>query len=125
MKPNFKFETPFSNKLFAAEMAKTKIKMNEPLYIGQAIVDFSKILMSEFHYDFMQPKYGSKVKLCYVDTCGFVHEIKTEGFYKDVAKDAETRCDRSEYSRDKNRPRPIGKNKMVMVMMRDEHDGKS
>ena len=78
MKPNFKDGFPFSKHLFAVEMGKTEIKMNKPVYLGQAILDLSKTLMYEFHYDFMRPKYGSKVKLCYVDTDGFVYEIEAE-----------------------------------------------
>ena len=78
MKPNLKDGFPFSKHLFAVEMGKTEIKMNKPVYLGQAILDLSKTLMYEFHYDFMRPKYGSKVKLCYVDTDGFVYEIEAE-----------------------------------------------
>ena len=42
--------------------------MNKPVYLGQAILDLSKTLMYEFHYDHRRPKYGSKVKLYYIDT---------------------------------------------------------
>ena len=61
MKPNFKDGRPFSNDLFAVEIKKTEIKMNKPGYHGQAILDLSKTLMYEFHYDYMRPKYGSKI----------------------------------------------------------------
>ena len=56
-------------------MGNTEIKVNKPVYLGQAILDLSKTLMYEFHYDYMRPKYGSKVKLCYMDTDSFVYEI--------------------------------------------------
>ena len=97
MKSNFKNGRPFSKYLFAVEMEKTEIKMNKPVYIGQAILDLSKMLMHEFHHDYMRPKYGSKVKLCYMDTDSFVYEIETEDFYRDIAKDVETRFDTSGY----------------------------
>ena len=112
MKPNFKDGHPFSKHLFAVEMGKTEITMNKPVYLGQAILDLSKTLMYEFHYDYMRPKYGSKVKLCYMDTDSFVYEIETEDFYRDIAKDVEKRFDTSGYSKDDNRPLPIGKKKM-------------
>ena len=51
MNPNFKDGYPFSRELFAAEMGKTEIKMKKPVYLGQAILDLSKTLMYEFHYD--------------------------------------------------------------------------
>ena len=93
MKPNFKDGHPFSKHLFAAKMGKREITMNKPVYLGQAILDVSKMLMYEFHYDYMGPKYGSKVKLCYMDTDSFVYEIETEDFYRDIANDVEKRFD--------------------------------
>ena len=70
-------------------MRKTEIKMNKPVYLGQAILDLSKTLMYEFHYNYMRPKYGSKVKLCYMNTDSFVYEIETGHFYRDTEKDVE------------------------------------
>lgn len=43
----------------------------------------------------MQPKYGSEVKLCYMDADSLVYEIETEAFYKDIANDVETKFDTS------------------------------
>ena len=57
------------------EMGKTEITMNKPVCFGQVILDLSKTLMYEFHYNYMRPKYGSKVNLCYMDTDSFVYEI--------------------------------------------------
>ena len=74
-------------------MRKTEIKINKPVYLGQAILDLSKTQTYVFHYKNMQSKYGSKVKLCYMDTVRVVYEIETEDFYKDIAKDAETKFD--------------------------------
>ena len=74
-------------------MEKREITMNKPVDLGQAILDLSKTLMYEFHYDYMRPKYGSKVKLYYMDTDSFVYEIETKDFYRDIAKDVEKRFD--------------------------------
>ena len=54
MKPNFKF----GENLMGCEMGKIKVVMNKPVYLAQAILDLSKIVMYEFHYDYMVPKYG-------------------------------------------------------------------
>ena len=124
MKPNFKDGRAFSKDLFAVEMGKTEIKMNKPVYLGQAILDLSKTLMYEFHYDYIRPKYDSKVKLYYMDTDNFVYEIETEDFYRDIAKDVEKRFDTSGYSKDKNRSLPIGTSKKVIGLMKDELGGK-
>ena len=95
MKLNFKTGYPFSKELFDVEILKTEIKMNKPVYLGQAILDLSKTLMYEFHYVYTQPKYGSKVKLGYIDTESFVYEIETEDFYREIAKDVEAKFDTS------------------------------
>ena len=80
--------------------------------------------MYEFHYDYMRPKYGSKVKLYYMDTDSFVYEIGFEDFYRDIAKDMKKRFDTSRYSKDDDRPLPIGGNKKVISLMKDGLGGK-
>ena len=124
MKPNFKDGYPFSKELLAVEMGRTGITINKPMYLGQTILDLSKMLMYKFHYDYMKPRYGSKVNLCYMDSDSFVYEIEKEDFYRDIAKDVEKRFDKSGYSRDVNRPLPIGKNKKLIGLMKDNLGGK-
>ena len=68
-------------------MRLTKVKMNEPAYLGQTILDISKTLMYEFWYDYLKPKYGDKAKLCYMDTDSFVIHIFTEDFFEDISND--------------------------------------
>ena len=75
----------------------------------------------EFWYDYMKPKYGNDVKLCYMDTDSFIMNIKTEDFYKDIANDVEKRFDTSNY--EVNTPLPTGKNKKVIGLMKDELGG--
>ena len=59
--------------------------------MDQAILDLSKMVMYEFHYNYMLPKYGEdSLKLCYMDTDSFVYHIKTKDFYKDIAGDVES-----------------------------------
>ena len=86
------------------EMNKTKVKMNKPIYLGLSILEISKILMYEFWYDYMKPKYGNNVKLCYMDTDSFIMNIKTEDFYKDISNDVENRPDTSNYETDRSLP---------------------
>ena len=96
--------------------------MNKPIYLGLSILDISKILMSEFWYDYITPKYGNKVKLCYMDTDSFIMNIKTNDFYKDISYDLDKRFDTSNY--EVNRPLPTGKNKKVIGLMKDKLGGK-
>ena len=66
--PNYHAIEWFSENLVAVEMRKTKVKVNKLIYLGRAILDISKILMYEFWYGYLKPKYGDKVKLYYMDT---------------------------------------------------------
>ena len=61
---------------------KKKLKMNKPVYLVMSILDISKTLMHGFWYDYIQPKYGDKAKLCYMDTDSFIIHIRTEGISK-------------------------------------------
>ena len=70
----------------------------------------------------MKPKYGNKVKLCYMDMDSFIMNIKTNDFYEDIASDVENRFDTSNY--EVNRPLPTRKNKKVIGLMKDELGGK-
>ena len=78
--------------------------------------------MYKFWYDYMKPKYGNDVKLRYMDTDSFIMNIKTNDFYEDIANDAENRFDTSNY--EVNRPLPMGKNKKIIGLMKDELGGK-
>ena len=124
MKPNFKSGVLFGEKLMGCEMGKMKVVMNKPVYLGEEILDLSKIVMYEFHYNYMVPKYGlEKLKLCYMDIDSLVYDIKTEDFYEDIANDVEARFDTSGYSKTDFRPLPIGLNEKVIGLMKDELGG--
>ena len=120
--PNYHTMNYISEDLSIIEMNKTKVKMNKPIYLGLSLLDISKILMYEFWYDYMKPKYNDNVKLCYMDTDSFVMNIKTKDFYKDISSDVDKRFDTSNY--EVNRPLPTGKNKKVIGLMKDELGGK-
>ena len=68
-------------------MDRIKDVMNKPVYLGQAILDLSKIIMYEFHYDYMLPKYTERLQLCYMDTDSLVYHKKTKDFYADIMDD--------------------------------------
>ena len=120
--PNYHIINLISEDLSIIEMKKTKVKMNKPSYLGLSILEISKTLMYESWYDYIKPKYNNDVKLCYMDTDSFIMNIKTNDFYKDIANDVENRFDTSNY--EVNRPLPTGKNKKVIVLMKDGLGGK-
>ena len=121
--PNYHTVNLTSENLSIIEMRRTKVKMNKPIDLGLSILEISKLLMYEFWYDYMKPKYDDNVKLCYMDTDSFKMNIETEDFYKDVANDVEKRYDTSNYECD--RPLPTGKNKKVIGLMKDELGGRT
>ena len=88
IKPNFKSGTLFGENLMGYETGKIKVVMNRSVYLGQAILDLSKIVMYEFHYDYMKRKHNDdKLTLCYMDTDSLIYGIETDNFYKDIADD--------------------------------------
>ena len=121
MKPNFKSGTLLGPDLMGCEIGKVRAVMNKPVYLSQAILDLSKTIMHEFHYNYMIPKYGDRLRLCYMDS--LIYSIKTKDFYSDILPDVESRFDTSGYPNDGSRPLPIGKNKKVIGLMKDELGG--
>ena len=119
--PNYHTINLISEDLSIIEMKKTKVQMSKFIYLGLSILEISKILMYEFWYDYMKPKYNDDVKLCYMDTDSFVMHIKTNDFYKDISDDVDNRFDTSNY--EVKGPLPIGKNKKVIGLMKDELGG--
>ena len=122
--PNYHTTNCFSENLVAIEMKKKKVKMNKLMYLGMSILDISKTLMYEFWYDYIKSKYQDKAKLCYMDTGSFVIHIKTEDFYEGIANDVEKWFDTSNYKENDERPTPIGKNKKVVSLFKEELGGK-
>ena len=101
-------------------MKKKRVKMIKSLYLGMPILDISKTLMYEFWCDYIRPKYRNKAKLCYTDTDSFVIKIKTEDFFEDISNDVERWFDTSNYDKIDKGPLPIGKNKKVPGLFKDE-----
>ena len=121
LEPNYHTINLISEDLSIIEMKKTKVKMNKPIYLGLSLLEISKILMYEFWYDYMKPKYNDNVRFCYMNMDSFVMHIKTNDFYKDIAGNVENRFDTSNY--EANRPLPTGKNKKVIGLMKNELGG--
>ena len=123
-KPNFKSRKIFNENLISVHMKKTSLTMNKPVYLGMCILDLSKTLMYDFHYNYIILKYGNKAKLLFTDTDSFLYEIETEDFYKDISGDIRDRFDTSDYKEDHPSKIPTGINKKVLGMFKDEAAGK-
>ena len=112
----------FDNILVAILKSKLSLKLNKPAYIGMCILvlELSKVLMCEFHCDYMKNKYDNKSKLLFTDTDSLMYEIKTEDVYEYFSSDKEM-FDFSNYS-----PKPKyydNSNKLVIGKIKDETGG--
>ena len=86
-KPNFDRATIFDEHLVAVHMKKTEVYFNKPIFVGQAILDISKTLMFDFHYNYIKNKYGQKAELLMTDTDSLMYLIQTDDVYNDIKKD--------------------------------------
>ena len=124
VKANFKHCTIFSEHLCAIDMKKKNLAFNKPVYLGMCILDLSKTLIYDFHYNYMKLKYGEKAKLLFTDTDSLAYEIETKDFYKDISGDVQCKFDTSNFSKDHPSGIQIGVNKKVVGMFKDEAGGK-
>ena len=99
-------------------MRKPQINMNKPVYLGLSILDLIKTVMYEFWYDYVKPKHGVNVQLCYMSTDSFIVHLKRDDIYKDIVEDVETRFDTSSFEIDRSLPK--GKNRKVFGVTKDE-----
>ena len=104
-KPKYEGRTIFSESLAAVHMKRVKIKFEKPIDVGFCILDLSKTVMYDFHYNYIVKKYGQKQKLLFTDTDSLAYEIKTEDSYQDISSDVEEKFDTSNYA--KNHPSGI------------------
>ena len=106
--------------MVAVENKKERLTLNQPLYVGMSILDLSKTLMYDFHYNYTKEKYGSLAKLLFTDTDSLMYEIHAVDPYKDFYQDKDL-FDNSDYSTES--PYYFGFNKRVIGKMKDECAG--
>ena len=57
LKPGYMSHKVFDNNLVAIRKSKVTLKLNKPAYIGMCILEMSKVLMYEFHYDCIKKRW--------------------------------------------------------------------
>ena len=122
-KSSFHHLTIFDENLVAMHMKRVKLEFNEPVYCGMCILDLSKTLMFDLHYNYAKKKWKD-LKVLFTDTDSLVYEVETEDFFADIAGDVETMFGTSNFQKDHSSCIPVGKNKKVIGMMKDEAGGK-
>ncbi|XP_039291050.1 uncharacterized protein LOC120352832 [Nilaparvata lugens] len=124
-RPVYKDRIIFGENICAVTMHKEKVELNKPIYIGLSVLDISKTLMYEFHYDIMKPIYKDRLQLLYQDTDSLFYLVKTEDMYKDIINNQQLKdtFDTSEYPAD--HPCYSDANKMVLGKFKDEYAGRA
>lgn len=118
-KPTFLDRIIFNENLCAVQRARDTVTLDKPIYVGLSILDISKNLMYDFHYDTMKRKYGSNLNLLYMDTDSFFYEIETPDLYRDMMDvDHRHHFDTSDYPKD--HPCHSDANKKVLGKFKDE-----
>ena len=123
-KPNFDRVVIFDRNFIAVHMKRTEVYFNKPVYVGQAILDLSKTLMFDFHYNYIRKKYDNKAELLFTDTDSLMYQVYTDDFYKDISHDIKEKFDTSDYPPDHPSGILTGVNKKVIGMFKDEVAGK-
>ena len=119
-KPTYVSSKIFNENLVAVHKIKETLTLNRPAYIGMCVLDLSKTLMYDFHYNYIKHKYGNNAKLLFTDTDSLTYEIETKDAYKDFFKD-KSKFDNSDYP--ENSPYFNKTNKKVIGKFKDEAAG--
>ena len=121
-KPTYVSSKIFNKNLVAVHKIKDTLTPNRPAYVGMCILDLSKTLIFDFHYNYIKRKYANKAKLLFTDTDSLTYEIETSDVYKDFWKNKD-RFDNSDYN--KESPFYDATNKKFIGKFKDEACGVS
>ena len=119
-KPSFSDSKAFNENLVAVHKIKECLTLDRPAYVGMCILDLSKTLMYDFHYNTIKKMYGNKARLLFTDTDSLCYEITTEDAYQDMWCHKKA-YDFSDYA--KNGPFYDASNKKVPRKFKDECGG--
>ena len=119
-KPTYVSSKIFNENLVAVHKIKESLTLNRPAYVGMCILDLSKTLMYDFHYNYIKEKYGDKARLLFTDTDSLTYEIEAEDVYRDFWNDKD-RFDNSDYP--ESSPYFDKTNKKVIGKFKDEAAG--
>ena len=118
-KPTYVSSKIFNENLVAVHKIKETLTLNRLAYVGMCILDLSKTLMYDFHYNYIKKNYH-KSKLLFTDTDSLTYEIETKDLYSDFRNDI-FKFDNSDYP--KSSPYFNNINKKVIGKFKDEAAG--
>jgi len=98
-KPNYERTPIFNEDFIAVHMKKTELVFNKPVYLRMSLLDLSKTLMDDFHYNYISKKYGPKAKLLMTDTDSLMYELETDDLFEDIREDIKDKFDTSNFEK--------------------------
>ena len=121
--PCFQSHRIMNENLIVVKRIKEVLTLNKPCYVGMSILDLSKTLMYDFHYNTIKKEYGDRAKLLFTDTDSLMYELKTIDVYEDFKRigDGKNCWDNSDYPEDS--PYHSSHNKKVIGKFKDEASG--
>ena len=123
--PTFKSATIFANSsLTSVNRVKPEVKLDKPIQVGQAVLDLSKSVMFEFWYGTIKPLWGDRVRLVGSDTDGILIEVKGSDPYVDITPLVSKHFDTSNFREPHPSGLPIGLNRKVPLLFKDEMGNK-
>ena len=119
-KPTYVSSKIFNENLMAVHKVKETLTLHRPAYVGMCILDLSKTLMYDFHYNYIKKKYNNRARLLFTDTDSLTYEIEAEDVYKDFWNDKDM-FDNSDYP--ESSPYYCNANKKIIGKIKDEAYG--
>lgn len=145
-KPTFKHVTTYTENLAAVSLQHSDIRFSKPIYVGFAVLEISKELMYDYHYNVMRRHYNDSIRLMYMDTGTYdiiniiytqisnvrntfidslVYRVYTDDFYKDLV-DNPTLLERMDTSNlPITHPCFVGTRKKIPGLFKDETAGRT
>ena len=96
------------------------LTLNHPVDVGFTVLELSTLHMYDLHCNHMKMKYPhvDQLRLLFTDTDSFAYAVQTDNIYEDMASDADTRYDFSEYPL--NHPLYDESNRKALGFFKDE-----
>ena len=116
-KPTYVSSKIFNENLMAVHKVKETLTLNTPAYVGMCILDLSKMLMYDFHHNYIKKKYNNRARLLFTDTDSLTYEIEAEDIYKDFWNDKDM-FDNGDYP--ESSPYYCNVNKKIIGIFKDE-----